>query len=170
MYIKSNLPTAFHKGLYVTSYNDHKDQYMMTSFTMVFTEPDSERIDFNTFRTIGKLFWHLLHNDCFVKNRLSIYFKNLPDCNAEYDITNLDINFENNLISFNIENWFTKDAAFELVATTCRDFISLEKGEPSDSPYIQSLHQGFDKAAEIVNTYLSEVTEEGRYEYAEDIS
>ena len=84
MYMRSYPPKEYHTGLYVTYYNDHKGFYMMTSFTMVFTEPDSEEIDFNTFRTIGKLLWHLLQGrDNFNAKLFSTYFKNLPDSHTK---------------------------------------------------------------------------------------
>ena len=62
MIIKSYPPREFHRGLYVTFYDDHNDFFCMTSFSLVLDEP-STPIEAEVLKTCAMLFTYLLTGD-----------------------------------------------------------------------------------------------------------
>ena len=71
-----------------------------------------------------------------------------------------------NLISFGFPSYIRKDDALARVVRLCNQF--LDKGS-FDEAFFAGLPE-YDKAAEYVKTFLTDITDNGKYEYTEDIT
>ena len=143
MIIRSYPPKEFHRGLYVTYYNDWKDCYMSTDFKLVLDEP-SAPIDSAVMQTCVGLFSFLLTGDVGEKE----YYSGGP-----------------NTVTFSYMHHFHKADALEWAVKLCRRFLDKDSIDPAA---LAGLLQ-YDKAAEVVRTFLTDVTENGKYEYEKEI-
>ena len=138
-------PKDFHRGLYVTYYNDWKDFYMSTDFRLVLDEPAAP-IDVDVMQTCARLFTFLLTGD------------------PERKVVSYGQNMVTNLMTFGYESYISKEDALARTVKLCERF--LDKAS-IDSAVLAGLPQ-YDKAAEVVRVFLTDVTENGKYEYEED--
>lgn len=145
MIIRSYPPKDFHRGLYVTYTNDHKDFYMSTDFKLVLDEP-SAPIDSTVMATCARLFAFLLTGD------------------PKSEAVSYGGMMVKNLISFGIPSYIRREDALARVVKLCNQF--LDKGSFNEA-FLAGLPE-YDKAAEVVRTFLTDVTENGKYEYEED--
>ena len=147
MIIRSYPPKDYHRGLYVTYTNDHNDFYMSTDFKLVLDEP-SAPIDSTVMATCARLFAFLLTGDL---NSEAVSYGGM---------------MVKNLISFGFPSYIRKDDALARVAHLCNQF--LDRGS-FDEAFLAGLPE-YDKAAEYVKTFLMDITENGKYEYKEDMT
>lgn len=138
-------PKDFHRGLYVTYYNDWKDFYMSTDFRLVLDEPAAP-IEPAIMQTCARLFTFLLTGD------------------PERKVVSYGQNMVTNLMTFGYESYISKEDALARTVKLCERF--LDKAS-IDLAVLAGLPQ-YDKAAEVVRTFLTDVTENGKYEYEED--
>lgn len=148
MIIKSYPPREFHRGLYVTFYDDHKDFFCMTSFSLVLDEP-SAPIDAQVLQTCAKLFTYLLTGDI---NGEGIDYGG---------------SMVTNLLSFSYHQYqYERETAYAKIVDLCERFLNKES---LDETVLATLPQ-YDKAAEVVRAFLIDVQEKGKYTYEEDIT
>ena len=138
-------PKDFHRGLYVTYYNDWKDFYMSTDFRLVLDEPAAP-IDPAIMQTCARLFTFLLTGD------------------PERKVVSYGQNMVTNLMTFGYESYISKEDALARTVKLCERFLDKESIDPA---VLTGLPQ-YGKAAEVVRTFLTDVTENGKYEYEED--
>ena len=138
-------PKDFHRGLYVTYYNDWQDCYMSTAFNLVLDEPTAP-IDAAVMQTCARLFTFLLTGDL---NR---------------EIITYGGNTVQNLMSFSYFHHFGKEDALAHTVKLCERFLNKDSIDPA---VLADLPQ-YDKATEVVRTFLTDITENGKYEYEED--
>ena len=134
-------PKDFHRGLYVTYYNDWKDCYMSTDFTLVLDEPASP-IDPAVIQTCVRLFTYLLTGNV---NGEGVSWGSMDP----------------NLIHFGYLSEIDRPDALARTVKLCECFLdkaSLETAVLAQLPQ-------YDRAAEVVQTFLTDVTENGKYEY-----
>jgi len=144
MIVRSYPPKEFHRGLYVTYYNDHNDFYMSTDFKLVLDEPAAP-VGEDVMQTCAKMFTLLLTGDL---NQEVISF----------GVTNL--------MSFSYSREIRKDDALARVVRLCNQFLDRES---FDEAFLAAL-PAYDKAAEYVKAFLTDITENGKYEYEKDIT
>lgn len=148
MIIKSYPPREFHRGLYVTFYDDHNDFFCMTSFSLVLDEP-STPIEAEVLKTCAMLFTYLLTGDI---NGEGISY-------GGFMVTNL--------LSFDYHQYqYKREAAYAKIVDLCERFLNKES---LDGTVLAALPQ-YDKAAEVVRAFLTDVKENGKYTYEEDIT
>ena len=139
--IYSTPPKEYHRGLYVTYYNDWKDFYMSTDFTLVLDEPASP-IDPAVIQTCVRLFTYLLTGDL---NGEGVFWGSMNP----------------NLIHFGYLSEIDRPDALARTVKLCGRFLDKASIDPD---VLAQLPQ-YDKAAEVVRTFLADVTENGKYEY-----
>ena len=137
-------PKEYHRGLYVTYYNDWKDCYMSTDFKLVLDEPASP-IDPAVMHTCIGLFSFLLTGEVGEKE----YYSGGP-----------------NTVTFSYMHHFDKADALAWAVKLCSRFLDKDSIDPAA---LVGLPQ-YDKAAEVVRTFLADVTENGKYEYEKNIT
>ena len=147
MIIRSYPPKEFHRGLYVTYRNDHNDFYMSTDFNLVLDEPTAP-VSEDVMQTCAKLFTLLLTGD------------------LKRDVISYGGNMVTNLMSFSYSSYIRKDDALDRVVQLCNQFLDKES---FDEVFLAAL-PAYDKASEHVRTFLTDITENGKYEYEEDIT
>ena len=145
MIIKSYPPKEYHKGLYVYYLDDWKDCYMSTDFRLVLDEPATP-IDADVMQTCVRLFTFLLTGD------------------LDRKVITYGGNTVRNLMSFSYFHHFGKEDALARTVNLCKRFLDRDS---IDLAVLAKLPQ-YDKAAEVVRTFLTDVTENGKYEYEED--
>ena len=138
-------PKDFHRGLYVTYYNDWKDFYMSTDFRLVLDEPAAP-IEPAIMQTCARLFTFLLTGD------------------PERKVVSYGQNMVTNLMTFGYESYISKEDALSRTVRLCERFLDKDS---IDAAVLAGLPQ-YDRAAEIVRTFLTDGTENGKYEYEED--
>ena len=147
MIIRSYPPKDFHRGLYVTYTNDHNDFYMSTDFKLVLDDP-STPIYNTVMDTCAKLFKYLLTGD--INSEAISYGGQMVS----------------NLMSFGYSAQIRKEDALARVVRLCNQF--LDRGS-FDEAFLAGLPE-YDKAEEYVKTFLMDITENGKYEYKEDMT
>ena len=138
-------PKDFHRGLYVTYYNDWKDFYMSTDFRLVLDEPAAP-VDPAIMQTCARLFTFLLTGD------------------PEREVVSYGQNMVPNLMAFGYGNYISKEDALARIVRLCERFLDKDSIDPA---VLAGLPQ-YDKAAEVVRMFFTDVTENGKYEYEED--
>lgn len=138
MIITSYRPDFSHRGLYATYYTEIG--YMNTSFNLVLDE-ENKPVENEILRTCAKLFSFLISND--------------PDRDPD------DYCAGSNRLHFSFFHCFGNDGAREWAVGLCRRFLDRES---LDKAFIAGLPL-YDKATEYVSAFLTDVAENGKYEY-----
>ena len=144
---RSYPPKEYHRGLYVTYRNDHNDFYMATNFNLVLDEPTAP-IDSAVMQDGARLFTFLLTGDL---NRQMISY-------GGYMVKNL--------MSFGYYGFISKEDALTRVVRLCTQFLDKDS---FDEAFLAEFPE-YDKAAEYVKTFLTDITENGKYEYEKNIT
>ena len=145
--IRSYPPKEFHRGLYVTYTSDHNDFYMATDFELVLDEP-AKPIKADVMKTCAKLFAFLLTGD------------------SKSEAVSHGGLMVKNLMSFRYLSYISRADALARVVRLCHQFLDKES---FDEAFLAAL-PAYDQAAEYVKTFLTDITENGKYEYEEDIT
>ena len=135
-------PPDYHRGLYVTYYDNWKDFYELTSFHLVLDEPETP-LDADIMQTCAGLFTFLLTGD------------------MEKSVVYYGGSMVPNLLDFGYENEIRKGDALARTVSLCERFLDKDAIDPA---VLARLPQ-YEKAAEVVLTFLTDVTENGKYEY-----
>ena len=147
MIIRSYPPKEFHRGLYVTYYDDRKDFYMSTDFILILDEPEKP-VGQDVMQTCATMFTLLLTGD--LKREVISYGNQMVK----------------NLMSFSYSSHIRKEDALARVEQLCHQFLDRES---FDEAFLAAL-PAYDKASEYIRTFLTDITENGKYEYEEDIT
>ena len=140
-FVYSTRQDNLRRGLYVTYTKDWKDFYISTDFRLVLDEPGVP-IDADVMQTCVKLVSFLLDGD-----------------DGEEEDTG-----KANTVNFGYMHHFLKSEALAWVIGLCERFLNKASLDPA---MLAKLPQ-YDKAAEVVRTFLTEITENGKYEYEEE--
>lgn len=135
-------PKDHHRGLYVTYFDDSRDFYEVTDFDLVLDEP-SVPIDPEVVKTCAKLFSFLITGGW------------------ERDVVSFGKQAAPNTLTFGFLAEFRKEDALSRAVKLCARFLDRESlGEE-----VLAGFPAYDKAAEYVRTLLTEVVENGKYDY-----